>query len=172
MAIYALGDVEPTIHPRAYVSPEAVIIGDVVLGEEASVWPHAVIRGDDATIRIGDRTSVQDGTVIHVKDIFPTTVGSDCVIGHLVHLEGCVIEDNCLIGNGSIVMDGAVIESWALVGANAVVPPLMRVPSLAMALGVPARIKPDRVNRDDITDSVAKYVARVKRYKAGLRRID
>src|SRR5919106_5263427 len=104
MAIYALGEAVPAIDPTAYVHPDAVIIGNVRIGPEASVWPGAVLRGDGAPITIGARTSVQDGSVLHVTPIHPTTVGEGCVIGHLVHMEGCTVEDGALVGSGSIVL--------------------------------------------------------------------
>ena len=102
MPIYAIGDQEPRIDPSAYVHPDAVVIGDVVIGSESSIWPGAVLRGDDGGITIGDRTSIQDGSVIHTTAQFPTRVGSDCVVGHIVHLEGCTIEDGSLVGSGSV----------------------------------------------------------------------
>ena len=92
MPIYQLGDLVPVIHPEAYIHPEAVLIGDVTVGSEATVWPGAVLRGDYGTIVIGARSSVQDGTVIHAGPGFPTIVGDGCVIGHLAHLEGCTME--------------------------------------------------------------------------------
>ena len=143
MAIYQLGDLVPTVDPQAYVHPDAVVIGDVTIGSEASVWPSAVLRGDYGTITVGARTSVQDGTVIHAGPGFPTVVGAGCVIGHLAHLEGCVLEDECLVGSGSVVLHHALVRSAATVGANAVVPNRMEVPSGALALGVPATIRPD-----------------------------
>lgn len=171
MPIYALGDAEPTIHPSAFIHPEAVIIGNVHIGEESSVWPCAVLRGDEGEIRIGDRTSIQDGSVLHTTALWPTTVGDDCVVGHIVHLEGCVIESGCLVGNGSIVLHRALVKTGALVGANAVVTNDTVVPSGAMALGVPAKIKLDAVVPEMISYGVAAYVARAKGYRSDLRRI-
>lgn len=102
MPIYALGDLEPEIHPDACVHPDAVVIGRVTIGARSSVWPQAVVRGDvDTGIHIGARTSIQDGSVIHTTLAQATTVGDDCTIGHLVHLEGCTIGDGCLIGSGA-----------------------------------------------------------------------
>lgn len=171
MPIYALGDIEPRIHPDAYVHPDAVVIGDVTIGERSSVWPSAVLRGDDGQIRIGARTSVQDGCVVHCTRTLPTIVGDDCVIGHLVHLEGCTIEDGALVGNGSIVLHAAVVRSGALVGSGAVVPGGMEVPSGAMALGIPAKLRPDSVDPAGIAEAKESYVARVDRYRAELRRV-
>ncbi|MBK5221313.1 MAG: gamma carbonic anhydrase family protein [Acidimicrobiia bacterium] len=172
MPVYALGDQVPRIDPTAYVHPDCVIMGDVTIGAEASIWPGAVLRGDDGGIVVGARTSIQDGSVIHTTAQFPTKVGSDCVIGHIVHLEGCTIHDGALVGSGSVVLHGAQVHTGALVGANAVVPNGMEVPSGAMALGIPAKIKPNSVNPLQISMGVEFYVARGKRYAAELRRID
>ena len=122
MAIYALGDRVPTIDPTAFVHPDAVLIGSVTIGAESSIWPAAVLRGDHGDITIGARTSIQDGTVIHTTPECPTKVGDDCVIGHLVHLEGCTIENFALVGSGSTVLHNAVVRSGSLVGAGALVP--------------------------------------------------
>src|SRR5688572_30493133 len=100
MAIYALGDRTPDIHPEAFVHPDATVIGDVVLGAEASVWPGAVLRGDYGRIEVGARTSIQDGTVIHATHDLATVIGHECVVGHVAHLEGCVVEDYALVGSG------------------------------------------------------------------------
>jgi carbonic anhydrase/acetyltransferase-like protein (isoleucine patch superfamily) len=172
MAIYALGEVEPRIGPDAYVHPDAVVIGDVTLGAEASVWPGAVLRGDEGGIVVGPRTSIQDGAVIHTTEEHPTRVGADCVVGHLVHLEGCVVEDGALVGSGSIVLHRAVVRSGALVGAGALVPGGMEVPSRAMALGIPAKLVPDSVDVASIEDGARWYVARARRYASELRRLD
>ena len=172
MPVYALGEAEPTIDPTAYVHPDAVVIGDVRLGPEASVWPGAVLRGDSAPITIGARTSVQDGSVLHVTPVHPTTVGAECVIGHLVHLEGCTIEDGSLVGSGAVVLHDAVVRREALVGAGAVVSGGVEVPSRAMALGIPARIRPDAVDPDTmIRLGMLSYVERAAQYRAHLRRL-
>jgi len=173
VAIYALGDVEPTIDPGAYVHPDAVLIGDVVLGPEASVWPSAVLRADNARITVGAGTSIQDGTVVHVAPGLPTSIGAGCVVGHLVHLEGCTIEDRCLVGSGAVVLHRAVVRTEALVGANALVPGGMEVPSRAMALGVPAKLRPDAVDPVIMIDmGAATYLERQVRYRKELRRLD
>ena len=172
MALYALADQVPQIHPDAFVHPDATVIGSVTVGAEATIWPRAVLRGDYGSITIGARTSIQDGAVLHATRDRSTTIGADCVVGHLAHLEGCVVEDGSLIGSGSVVLHGAVVRSGALVGAGAVVPNGMEVPARAMALGVPARIKPDAVTADAFADSVASYVANGHRYRAELRRLD
>ncbi len=117
MPIYALGDIVPTVHPDAYVHPDAVVIGAVTIGANSSIWPGAVLRGDDGAIVIGARTSVQDNAVLHTTEEHDTVVGDDCTIGHIVHLEGCTIESGCLIGNGSIVLHRVVVHTGAIVAA-------------------------------------------------------
>ena len=172
MPLYALGAIEPRIDPTAYIHPDAVIIGDVTIGPSASVWPGAVLRGDGQPIRIGARTSVQDNAVIHCTAELGTTVGDECTIGHLVHLEGCTIESGCLIGVGAIVLHEAVVHSGAIVAANAVVLDGTIVPPGGLALGVPAKIREGAANPELITDGTRNYLARSARYRAELRRID
>ena len=172
MAIYALGDLVPKIHPDAFIHPDAIVIGDITIGSNSTVWPMAVLRADYGAIIIGDDTSIQDGTVIHASAGLGTVIGSRCVIGHLAHLEGCVVEDDALIGSGSIVLHRALVESNALVGANSVVTNDTIIPSYSMALGAPARIIPDRVKKGSFALIVSNYVENGKRYKTSLRRID
>ena len=171
MPVYALGDQVPSIDPSAYVHPDAVVIGSVTIGPESTVWPGAVLRGDDGEIRIGARTSIQDGTVVHTTPFHPTVIGDECVVGHVAHLEGCTIHDGSLVGSGSVVLHRAVVESGALVGANAVVPNGMVVPSGAMALGVPAKLREGVVTRDMIELGMQSYVERGRRYRSELRRL-
>jgi carbonic anhydrase/acetyltransferase-like protein (isoleucine patch superfamily) len=162
MAIYAIDGKTPRIHPEAYVHPDAVVIGDVTIGAESTIWPGAVLRGDYGTITVGARTSVQDGTVIHATAQVSTTVGDGCVIGHLAHLEGCVLEDESLVGSGSVVLHRA----------NAVVTNDMTVPAEALVVGVPAVIKEGRSSLVFNRGAAALYVANGKRYKATLVRLD
>lgn len=170
--MYALGDLEPRIHPTAYVHPLAVVIGNVELGPEASVWPYAVLRGDDGLIRIGSRSNVQDGAVIHCTPEHPTIVGDGVTIGHQAHLEGCTVLDGSLIGVGSVVMHDARVGPNALVGANATVTGGTVVPAQAMALGTPARIREDAVEPDHNQINAEVYARRGHHYRAELRRID
>jgi len=172
MPIYALGDLEPNIHETAFVHPDAVIIGDVRIGAGSSIWPCAVLRGDGGYISIGERTSIQDGSVLHTTPADPTTVGDDCLVGHIVHLEGCTLENGSFVGNGAIVLHRVVVRSGALVGANAVVNNDTEVPSGAMALGIPAKIRPDSVPPGMIEYGVAAYVERAQFFKQNLRRLD
>ncbi len=172
MPVYALGDDEPDIDPSAYIHPDAVVIGRVRIGAESTVWPTAVLRGDDGDILIGAATSIQDGTIIHTTAAMPTTVGDRCVVGHNVHLEGCVVEAGSLVGSGSVVLHGAVIRTGALVGANALVPGGMEVPTGAMALGVPARLRQGAVTPGQFEQAVESYVERGRRFRDGLRRVE
>jgi carbonic anhydrase/acetyltransferase-like protein (isoleucine patch superfamily) len=172
VAIYALDDQIPQIHESAYVHPEAVIIGSVIIGAESSIWPGAVLRGDDGEIRIGARSSIQDNAVVHTTPNHPTVVGDDCVIGHLVHLEGCRIETGSLIGNSAMVLHRCIVGPGAVVAANSVVLNDVIVPSGSLAAGSPAVIKAGRARNDAISAGVASYVARAHRYGRGLRRLD
>jgi carbonic anhydrase/acetyltransferase-like protein (isoleucine patch superfamily) len=173
MAVYALGDLVPQIDPTAFVHPDATVIGNVTIGAESSIWPQAVLRGDYGSITIGARTSIQDGSVIHTTERHPTSIGDDCVIGHLVHIECCTIEDRALVGSGSIVLHRVIVRSEAVVGANAVVPNDMEVPSRAMALGVPAKLRLDVVDAEALIARGARnYVRNGARYREELRRID
>jgi carbonic anhydrase/acetyltransferase-like protein (isoleucine patch superfamily) len=169
MAVYALGDQTPDIHPSAYVHPQAVVIGSVTLGPEATVWPGAVLRGDYGSITVGARTSIQDGTVLHTTAEWPTVIGADCVVGHNAHLEGCVIEGRCLVGSGSTVLNRARIASGSVVGAGAVVTEGAVVPEGHSALGVPAQMRPGGIDERWHAEAVALYVANGRRYAAGLR---
>lgn len=173
MAIYALGDVEPTIPDSAFVHPDAILIGDVVLGEQASVWPTAVLRADFGRIVIGDRTSIQDGTIMHVIEEQPTSIGADCVVGHNVHLEGCTIGDSCLVGSGSVVLNFASVGAGSVIGAGAVVTEHADIPAGSMAVGVPAKVRPAPAEAAEwIRFGVGEYLHNSTRYRDQLRRLD
>ncbi len=164
MAIYALGELVPQIAATAYVHPDAVVIGAVSIGEESTIWPGAVLRGDYSHIQIGARTSIQDGTILHVAQNLPTIVGNDCVVGHNAYLEGCVIEDH--------VLTRVIARTRCVIAAGAMVQVGTEIPSYAMALGVPAKVRLDAAKDDYVDRSVLTYVANGARYKDELRRID
>ena len=172
MPVYALGSQCPDIDATAYVHPDAVVIGSVTIGPESSIWPGAVLRGDEGEIIVGGRTSIQDNCVLHTTVDAATRVGDRCVIGHLVHLEGCTIEDDALVGNAAMVLHRSVVRSWSIVAANSVVLYDVEVPSGAVAAGSPAVIKRGRAQRDMITHGVAEYIARAARFRDELRRVD
>jgi carbonic anhydrase/acetyltransferase-like protein (isoleucine patch superfamily) len=169
--IYALGGYEPDIDESAFVHPDAVVIGRVRIGAEASVWPCAVLRGDHGEIVVGARTSVQDGTVVHTTEAWHTTIGADCVVGHNAHLEGCVVEDRCLIGSGSVTLNRARVGMGAIVAAAALVPEGFEVPAGALVAGVPAKIKRTGLTPDWVDGAVKTYIESARAYKSGLRRI-
>lgn len=139
--ILSYDGVAPSLGPRVWIAPTATVIGDVVIGEDSSVWFGATIRGDVFPIRIGARTNIQDGSVVHVTGgKASTTVGDDVTVGHMVLLHGCAVGDRVLVGMGSTVLDGAVIESDAILAAGSLLPPGGRVPSGTLAMGRPAKV--------------------------------
>ncbi len=166
-AIRAHKGQSPRLGDRVFVDPSAVVIGDVELGADCSVWPITVIRGDMHRIRIGERTSVQDGSVLHIThagpfnpDGYPLTVGSDVTIGHSVTLHGCTIGDRVLVGMNSMVMDGAVVESDVVIGAGSLVPPGKVLESGYLYMGSPCKqVRPLKEKEMNFfTYSAANYV--------------
>jgi carbonic anhydrase/acetyltransferase-like protein (isoleucine patch superfamily) len=171
VTIYALDDDEPEIDETAYVAPDAVVIGRVTIGPEASVWPGAVLRGDHGYITVGARTSVQDGTIVHCTAQNPTVIGEDCVVGHNAHLEGCVIEAGCLIGSGSVTLNRAVVGRGSIVAAGAVVSEGFTVPPGSLVAGVPATVRRTGVDSRRTEVSARAYIETAKHHRTGLRRI-
>ncbi|MGE8297820.1 MAG: gamma carbonic anhydrase family protein [Pseudomonas sp.] len=146
MAIRSYQQHRPQLGARAFVDASAVVIGDVVLGDDSSVWPMTVIRGDMHRIRIGARTSVQDGSVLHITHAgpfnpegYPLIIGDDVTVGHKVTLHGCTLGNRILVGMGSIVMDGAVVEDEVIIGAGSLVPPGKRLESGYLYVGSPVK---------------------------------
>lgn len=130
----------PSIHPTAFIASTAAVMGDVTLGEEASVWYGAVLRGDMAPITIGAQSNIQDGTIVHVDAGVPCAVGQRVGVGHRVILHGCIVEDDCLIAMGSVLLNGVRIGTGSVVAAGAVVKEGMQVPPGSLVMGVPGRI--------------------------------
>lgn len=146
MAIKSFEQHTPALGQGVFVDDTAVVIGDVEIGKDSSVWPMTVIRGDIHRIRIGERSSIQDGSVVHVThagpfnpDGYPCTVGSDVTVGHKVMLHGCTIHDRVLVGMGATVMDGAVVESEVIIGAGSLVPPGKKLASGYLYVGSPVK---------------------------------
>lgn len=160
-------DVKPTVPKSCFIEETAVVIGDVVMGEECSVWFNAVVRGDVNHIRIGDRTNVQDLCMLHVThDMHPLVIGNDVTIGHHVVLHGCTIHDRVLVGMGAIIMDGAVIGEDSVVGAGALVTEGTVIPPKSLILGSPAKVKRPVTEKELvwIKESASNYVKYAGQY--------
>ena len=173
MAIYQLGEDAPSVPDSAYIADGASVIGKVILGEHVSVWPGAVIRGDNDWIKIGDGSNVQDNAVLHTDPGFPLTIGVNVTIGHQGMLHGCTIGDGTLIGIQAVVLNGAVIGSDCLIGACALVPEGKVFPDRRLIVGVPAKISRELSDEDieKMHHAAPGYVQRQEMYKAKLKRI-
>jgi carbonic anhydrase/acetyltransferase-like protein (isoleucine patch superfamily) len=155
----------PIIPASVYLAPTATLIGDVVLGEHASLWFNVVVRGDVNFIRIGDRTNIQDNSTIHVTlDTWPTIIGNDVVGGHNILLHGCTVKDRVLIGMGATIMDGAVIGEESIVGAGSLVPPGKQVPPRSLVMGRPCQVV-RRVTDDEVKTLILNGIENYLRYK-------
>jgi len=162
--------ITPTIAESAFIEETAVVIGDVVIGAESSVWFNAVIRGDVNSIRIGKRTNIQDLSVIHVThDTHPTTLGDDITVGHHVVLHGCTIHDRVLIGMGAILMDGVEVAEDCIVGAGALLTEGTKVPPKSLILGAPAKVKRPLTEGELswLRESAHNYVGYARQYMGG-----
>jgi len=172
--VYELNGVRPTLGRDVFVAEGAVVVGDVVLGDQASVWFGAVVRGDCFPIRIGSRTNVQDAAVVHVTSgRASTAIGDDVTIGHAAVVHGCTIGHRCLIGIGSIVLDGAVIGDDSLVAAGSLVTPGARVPSRSVVIGRPARVV-RAVTEEDlqrIREGAASYLSHARAFMTACTRV-
>lgn len=151
----------------AYIDPSAQVIGEVAIGDESSIWPCAVIRGDVGLIRIGNQTNIQDNCTLHSDDGFPLTIGNRVTVGHQVMLHGCTIEDECLIGIGAIILNGAKIGRGSVIAAGALVPEGMEVPPESVVMGVPGKVRrqvtPEEKQRFDL--NLQHYIDKAKIYR-------
>ncbi len=173
MPLHDYRERRPKLGSRVFVAPSADLAGDIECGDDCSFWFHTAARGDVNSIRIGSRTNVQDGAVLHVTyERFPLTIGDDVVIGHGAIVHGCTLESGCLVGIGARVLDGAVVEGGAQVGAGAVVPPGMRVPAGTLVLGVPAKAARGLTAEQgaEIREIAARYVRLKDEYIASIGR--
>jgi carbonic anhydrase/acetyltransferase-like protein (isoleucine patch superfamily) len=153
----------PQIAPSAYIDPAAVIIGNVTIGERSSIWPGVVVRGDVHWIRIGARTNVQDGSVLHVmKDQFPLALGDGVTVGHGVILHGCMIESRVLIGMGAILLNNVRVGSGSIIAAGTLVPEGTQVPANSLFMGHPGKMRRELTERD--LESIDAYAARYVEY--------
>ncbi|WP_456395556.1 gamma carbonic anhydrase family protein [Desulfurobacterium sp.] len=164
MIIKPFKGLKPEIGERVFIAEDAVIIGDVKVGDDSSIWYGTIIRGDVNHIRIGKCTSIQDGTVIHVTNkTAPTIVGNYVTIGHAVKLHGCEIKDNCLIGIGAIILDNAVINENSIVAAGSLVPPGKKFPPNTLIMGFPAKVV--RTLSEDEIKGLKEHALRYVKYK-------
>lgn len=171
MPVYRLGALVPRLAPSVFVAPNAAVIGDVVIGPSSSIWFSTTLRGDVFPIRIGARTNLQDGVVVHVTGgKASTTVGDDVTVGHQAILHGCTVGSACLVGMGSTVLDLAVIEDECFVAAGSLVTPGTRVPSRSLVMGRPAKVvrRLGETDLADIRESAALYVGYAARALADL----
>ena len=179
MTLITFGGKSPRVHPTAFVAPGAVLIGDVEIGPEASIWYNCVLRGDVNRIRIAARTNIQDGTVLHVdsprpgRDAgHPTLIGEEVLIGHLAMVHGCLLHDRSFVGLGAIVMDGCEIESGAMLAAGAMLTPGRRIPAGQLWAGRPAKYVRDLAEEELAAqaEGVAHYVRLARAHAAALSR--
>lgn len=173
MALYELDGVrvETPGEGRYWVAPTAVVIGKVVIEEDASVWFGSVLRGDNEPIRLGARSNIQEGCVLHTDPGFPLTIGEDCTIGHMVMLHGCTIGRGSLVGIGSIILNGTTIGDECLIGANTLIPEGKHIPPRSMVLGSPGKII-RQLTDDDVARfgaGAGRYVKNWKRFAAGMK---
>jgi carbonic anhydrase/acetyltransferase-like protein (isoleucine patch superfamily) len=157
----------PKVHATAYIDESAQVIGDVEIGRESSVWMNVVIRGDVNSIRIGDRTNIQDGTIIHVmRGTHPTQIGNEVTVGHAAVLHGCTIHDRCLIGMGALVLNGAEIGEDSIVAAGTLVPERKKFPPRSLLMGRPAVLKRELTESEvaSVRDYADRYVIYRKDY--------
>lgn len=173
MAIYELDGVAPRVPASAWVADSAQVMGNVELGGDASIWFGAVIRGDTEVIRIGDRSNIQDGSVLHADIGKPLTIGNDVTVGHKVMLHGCTIGDGSLIGIGAVVLNGARIGKGCIVGAGALVTEGKEFPDGSMIIGSPAKSVRELTAEQQrgLVMSAVHYVDNAKRFKSGLKQI-
>lgn len=166
--IQGLGGDIPQVGPDAFVHATAVVIGRVTLGAQASVWPHAVIRGDIERVDVGAGTNVQDGAVLHADPGLPCVVGERVTIGHRATVHGCTVGDECLIGIGATVLNGAVIGRQSIIGAHALVPEGMEVPEGVLVVGVPAKVRRELTDeeRAGLAAQAQRYMANAARHAA------
>jgi carbonic anhydrase/acetyltransferase-like protein (isoleucine patch superfamily) len=154
----------PRVHPTAYIDESAQVIGDVEIGAESSVWPTVVIRGDVNRVRIGCRSNVQDGTVVHVmKDTHATVIGDNVTIGHAAVVHGCTIDDLCLIGMGAILLNGVHVGAGSIVAAGTLLVEGAQVPPRSLVMGSPGKVK--RALTDEEVADIQQYADRYVSYR-------
>jgi carbonic anhydrase/acetyltransferase-like protein (isoleucine patch superfamily) len=171
MALYSLANRKPTLGHDAWIAPNATVIGDVRLGDNASVWWNAVLRGDNDTISIGANSNIQDGSVLHADEGVPLTVGANVTVGHLVMLHGCTIGDESLIGIKSVILNKAVIGRHCIIGANSLIPEGKVIPDRSLVMGSPGKVVRQLSDEEValLRHAAQGYVDNARRYRAELK---
>jgi len=174
MPIFAVDNKQPQLAASAWIAPNAVVIGDVWLAANVSIWWNATLRGDNDPISIGENTNIQDGSVLHTDEGVPLTIGTGVTVGHRVVLHGCAIGDGCLIGMGAIVMNRAVVGKECLIGAGSVVPEGKVIPDRSLVIGTPGRVIRQLTDDDvaGIRASADSYLKHTRDYRTTLEQID
>lgn len=171
---YSLDGVDVDAHPESWIAPTAVVIGNVRIEREASVWWGSVLRGDNDPIVVGEGTNVQDGSVLHADPGYPLTLGKDVTIGHMVMLHGCTVGDNSLIGIGAVVLNGAKIGKYCLIGAKALITEGKEIPDYSVVMGAPGKVvrtmTPEQAEKT--LTNAANYRKNWKRFKSTLKQTD
>ncbi|MFG6116595.1 gamma carbonic anhydrase family protein [Halobacillus sp. MO56] len=165
--IHNYGGKKPEVDTSVFIAPGAHVIGDVSIGKESSIWFNAVLRGDEAPIKIGERCSIQDNTTCHLYEESPLIVKDEVTVGHNVILHGCTVENRCIIGMGSTILDGAVIGEESIIGANTLIPPGKQIPPRSLVVGSPGKVVRELNEKDFelIQLSIDTYVHKGKEYK-------
>ncbi|MCF8178952.1 MAG: gamma carbonic anhydrase family protein [Sulfuritalea sp.] len=172
MAVYELDDRKPSLGQEVWIAPNATVIGDVRLGDNASVWWNSVLRGDSDTITVGVHSNIQDGSVLHVDAGAPLTIGANVTVGHMVMLHGCTIGDESLIGIKSVILNRAVIGRHCIIGANSLIPEGKIIPERSLVMGSPGKVVRQLTDEEvaRLRDSAKGYVANAQRYRTGLKK--
>ncbi|MDR0440546.1 MAG: gamma carbonic anhydrase family protein [Candidatus Accumulibacter sp.] len=174
MPIYALGALAPIIHPQTWIAPNALVIGEVHLEKNVSIWWNCILRGDIDLLHVGENTNIQDGSVLHTDPGIRVSIGRDVTVGHRAILHGCTIGDACLIGMGATLLNRSVIGKQCLIGANTLIPEGKVIPDRSLVVGAPGRIL--RQLTDEEADAIVlgtrHYVENWQRYRQELRRLD
>jgi carbonic anhydrase/acetyltransferase-like protein (isoleucine patch superfamily) len=171
MPIYNIGDRKPSLGRDAWVAPNATVIGDVRLGDNASIWWNAVLRGDNDTISIGANSNIQDGSVLHADEGVPLTLGANVTVGHMVMLHGCTIGEQSLIGIKSVILNKAVIGRHCIIGANSLIPEGKVIPERSLVMGSPGKVV-RQLSDEEIARlllAAQGYVENARRYRTGLK---
>ena len=174
MAIYSIGDRQPSLGRDVWIAPNATIIGDVRLGDNASIWWNAVLRGDNDTIAIGAGSNIQDGCVLHADAGVPLTLGAGVTVGHLVMLHGCTVGEQSLIGIKTVILNNAVIGRHCIIGANSLIPEGKVIPERSLVVGSPGKVVRELSDEEvaRLQRSAQGYVANALRYRTGLKQQD